>query len=278
MDLPVPQTIGDWVALLESGRPFSCANIGGDGEFLAITGATGVNSDGRAYNPEVGAELAKVLLEPRLTFHGFNPGGHHRDANGDPCQRDQATRLDAKRAAAEDWLRTHGINVPVQTPGTLTDPDFGRARTNVRWVHKEIISSANARGELGPFIRALRECRPLVVGPPSLTDAFVHGVLGADASYLTEMGWAEMDAIEEFVRDKIDMLLRRHGVRCVITWSMGYVTKVLMWRIALDYPDITQIDMGACWEAYCGVHSRHGYRKPEWSERMAKNLSDAGIG
>jgi hypothetical protein len=257
--IPVPQRIDEYVRLLESGTPFTHANIGGDGEFMAITGMVGTNSDGRAFSPEVGTELAKVLLEPRLTFHGYNPGG----------------REDPRRTRAEKWLRTHGINVPVQTASTLEDPEFGKSAVNVRWVHKEIISSANVRGELGPFIRALRKRTVIVVANNTVAEAFVTDVLDA-ADWLfipLGTGFADLDEIERHVSDiLVDWGPEDNGV---LTWSLGYPTKVLAWRIAQSHPGVTQIDMGACWDPYCGVLNRHGYKRPEWKAAMEKNLREA---
>jgi hypothetical protein len=257
--IPVPQRIDDYVRLLESGTPFTHANIGGDGEFMAITGMVGTNSDGRAFNAEVGAELAKVLLEPRLTFHGYNPGG----------------REDPRRTRAEKWLRTHGINVPVQTASTLEDPEFGKAAINVRWVHKEIISSANVRGELGPFIRALKKRTVIVVANNTVAESFIADVLGAVDWLLVppDTGIGDLDEIEQ----QVSFLLGRWGpgFEGVLTWSLGYPTKVLAWRIAQSHPGVTQIDMGACWDPYSGVLNRHGYRRPEWKAAMETNLREA---
>jgi hypothetical protein len=39
----------------------------------------------------------------------------------------------------------------------------------------------------------------------------------------------------------------------------------------------THIDMGACWDPYCGVRNRHGYKRDTWPEAMARNLREAGV-
>ena len=249
----VPRNIGDYANLLDNGTPFSMANIGGDGEFLTIVGWGGVNSDSRESTPEKAAALARVILEPRLTYHGYNPG-----------------RLESeKRTDAEAWLRGHGVNVPVYECD-LQDPDFGSSVVNVRWVHKEIISSANVAGRLAPFIAALRRRSLLVVGANWLTDEFVRGVLGADRLYAIppEVGWEALDDIEGHVEQDLGAM----PDDAVVTWGLGYLTKVLMWRLAPKYPALTQIDVGAVWDPYCGVLNRHGYKRPEWPEAMERNL------
>jgi len=250
----IPATIADYVTLLESGEPFTHTNVGGDGELLTITGWGGVNSDGRKSTPEKAAALATVILEPRATYHGYNPGKEGSD----------------KLANAVMWLREHGVNVPIKTASTLEDPEYGHSRVNVRWVHKEIISSSNVRGRLGPFLKAL-QARPLyIIGSTDITAEFVTK-LGAVGSYLLapDVGWARLDEIEARIRTDLSSL----PADTTVTWSLGYLTKVLQWRITPDYPALTQLDVGACWDAYCGVHHRHGYRKPEWRDAMRANLA-----
>lgn len=249
-----PTNIGHWVTLLEDQTPFSYSNIGGDGEFLTITGWDGTNSDGRTSTPEKAEALGRVLLEPRLTYHGYNPGALGSE----------------KEAAAEAWLRRHGINVPQRTVRPRSDPDFGSSRINVRWVHKEIISTANAKGRLYPFLQALQERPLLVVGTDWLTEEFLGDALRARSTVLIpqEMGWAEMDEI----RDRVHHALHSFPRDGIVTWGLGYISKVLTWELALERPELTQIDVGACWDAYCGVLNRHGHKRPEWAAAMKENL------
>jgi hypothetical protein len=263
--ISVPQTIDDWTKLVEDGTPFTYANIGGDGEFLAIVGKIGTNSDGRAFNPEVGKVLSQVLIEPRLTFHGYNPGRPGSE----------------KRLAAEAWLREHGINVPELDPHRLTDPDFGKCERNVRWVHKEIISSANVRGELGPFIGTLRSHPLIVVGPSTLDESFVLGTLDAVGFIAVppDRGLDDLEGLYLDITDEIDAVrAANEGRSVVVSWSLGYPAKPLIWRLASEFPAVTQIDMGACWDPYCGVRNRHGYKRDTWPEAMARNLREAGVG
>ncbi len=249
----IPRHVEDYVQLLNDGTPFTLSNIGGDGEFLTINGWDGTNSDGRESTPEKQWALAQTLLEPRLTYHGYNPG--HLKSE--------------KRDNAEAWLRSQGINVPYHD-GRLQDPYFGMSRINVRWVHKEIISSANVKGNLNPFLRALRDRSPVVVGPSTLTDEFLEDTLDARAGILIppDKGWEIIDGIEEDVAHVLETSLPD----TVVTWSLGYLTKVLMWRLVERFPTMTQIDVGAIWDPYCGLLNRHGYRKPEWAEMMVQNL------
>jgi hypothetical protein len=255
--IPVPQTIEDWTRLVEDGTPFTYANFG-DGEFLAITGRIGVNSDGIRYDPAIGAELAKVLIEPRLTFYGYNPG-----------KRDSEKRLNAER-----WLREHGINVPVLGQTTLEDPHNGKCDCNIHWVHKEIISYANVRGRFGPFMRALRQRDVVLIAPPAVCWQFADTLRARSHVSVPPDGWIERHRVLGDVRFALDTA----PAGAVVSWSFGFPTKVLMWELADERPDLTQIDMGACWDPYVGRLSRSGYKRPEWPEAMARNLLEAGVG
>jgi len=247
----IPEKIDDYVTLLEAGTPFTHTNIGGDGEFLTMVGWGGINSDGVESTPEKAEALARVILEPRLTLHGYNPG-----KNGSP-----------KRADAEAWLRERGVNVPSQDATLLYDTDFGDSKINVPWVHKEIISSANVRGRLGPFLKVLRG-RPLLMVGPDWIEPF-RQKMGAEGYLLPRaIGWGSLAEIEKELREEVARL----PSDAVVTLSLGYLSKVLTWRLAPDFPSITQIDVGACFDPYCGVLNRHGYKRPEWPDMMAKNL------
>lgn len=247
---PVPATINDFEQLLREGTHFSYANAGGDGEFLTITGWQGINSDGKPSTRDKGDALARVILEPRLTLHGYNPG---RDGS-------------AKRVVADEWLEAHGVNVPTITPSVLYDPDYGHADINVRWVHKEIVCSANAKGRLNGFLRALT-ARPLVIIGPDWLVPFCDRFATTNVLIAQGRGWESLDEIEREIRAALVGL----PADTVVSWSLGYLAKVLMWRMANDYP-FTHLDMGACWDPYCGVLNRHGYKLPDWPEKMARNL------
>lgn len=249
--IPVPQTIDDYTALIEAGTPFTLANIGGDGEMLTVTGWRGTNSDGKESTPEKQEALARCLLEPRYTFAGYNPG-----KAGTP-----------KLEKAETWLRDHGINVPDRGRTTLDDPDYGKAAINIRWVHKEIIGHANTTGRLNGFLKALskREWYHVGTNVPAFAD------LNTSVHVASNAGWHDMGGIKHVVEAAI--LTRPPDAGWpLLTFSLGYLTKVLIWRLTPDYPDVTMIDMGACFDPYCGVLNRSGYRRPEWPEMMARNL------
>lgn len=252
----VPQTIDDWTALVEAREPFTYANIGGDGEMLTVTGWRGTNSDGKESRPEKQKALARCLTETRYTFAGYNPG----------------KKGTAKLKRAEDWLRKHGINVPERGRTTLVDPDYGNAKINVRWVHKEIIGAANTSGRLNGFLHALAARDWLVVVSDNCDDRTLRK-MGASVVFVVPKtwGWRDLDQIEGHARRLVAML----GTRPVVTWGLGYLAKVLVWRLAAwkDGRGITHVDMGACFDPYCGALNRSGYRRPEWPDMMRRNLA-----
>lgn len=249
-----PQTCSDYEALLRARIPFTLTNIGGDGEFLTIGGWTGTNSDGRQSTPEKAEALARCILEPRSTYHGYNPGTPGSD----------------KQKNAEKWLRDRGVNVPEYHPTHIIDSGFGKAKVNVPWVHKEIIASANCQGKLGPFLAILKSRRTVVIGSNWL--APMAKILGTRSVYLlpTHVGWEDLERIERNIR----MLLSTEPKDAVVTWSLGYLTKVLQWRLIPDYPHLTQIDVGAVFDPYCGVRNRRFYKSDKWPAAMQKNLAE----
>jgi len=249
----VPASIEHYETLLRDREPFTLSNIGGDGEFLTIVGWNGTNSDGKTSTPEKQAALARCILEPRSTYHGYNPG----------------TPGSKKQSDAEAWLRSHGVNVPAYFPSYIDDAGFGGAKTNVRWVHKEIIAGANCQGRLGPFLGLLRARKPLVIGPTWLAPMAQR--LNANASYLVppEVGWESLDTLEAKIRAVLSAL----PADGVVTWSLGYLTKVLQWRLIPDYPWLTQIDLGAVLDPYCGHRNRRFYKSDKWPAAMESNLA-----
>lgn len=247
-----PTTIDDYVTLLTERQPFTLSNIGGDGEFLTILGWPGTNSDGRKSTPEKQEALARCILEPRSTFHGYNPG----------------TPGSEKQKNAEAWLRIQGVNVPCYHPSYITDEGFGNAKINVRWVHKEIIAGANCQGKLGPFLAALRDRKPIVVGSRHLAPMAKR--LNARSVYLLppQVGWEDLERIERNLRQ----LFTSEPANAVVTWSLGYLTKVLQWRLIPDYPLLTQIDVGAVFDPYCGLRNRRFYKSDKWPAAMEANM------
>lgn len=259
MTIPVPQSIDDYVKLLNDGTHFTQMNYG-DGEWGLITGTLkGPNCDNKPATPLTSELLAKTILQPRFTFFGYNPG------------RAGTTN----RWAAEDWLRERGINVPQLDHHALLDPDYGWApKLNIRWAHKEIVPSANVRGRFAPVIRALRT-RPLViVGPDHLTHEFVYGTLKARKGGLVPLEWSldtHLTQILDWTRRALDGMPQD----TVLSLSLGYMAKVIAWYVADSHPHVTIFDAGAVWDPYCGQLSRSGYNRPEWPEMMAKNLAGA---
>lgn len=257
MNLPsVPQSIDDYVRMLEDGVQFSQMNYG-DGEWGIVCGWRGENCDGKPATELTAALLERVILHPRFTFVGYNPGRPENPLRG----------------KTETWLGEHNVNVPVLGPHALTDPEYGSRAINIRWAHKEIIPSGNLRGRFGPLIKALRNRALVVVGPDHLTPDFVDGVLKAQAKRLVPLAWNLNDCLMDtvaWVRSALDEL----SSDAVVSWSLGYTGKVAAWFVADSHPLVTQFDAGAVWDPYSGVLSRSGYRKPEWQEMMQKNLDE----
>jgi len=95
--------------------------------------------------------------------------------------------------------------------------------------------------------------------------------LNANASYLVppEVGWESLDTLEAKIRAVLSAL----PADGVVTWSLGYLTKVLQWRLIPDYPWLTQIDLGAVLDPYCGHRNRRFYKSDKWPAAMESNLA-----
>jgi len=226
--MDVSWRIKPYVDMLLSGTPFTQANYG-DGEWSCILGRTGYNSQGGAYTPELQAALSETLTQPRFTFFGTNPG--------------RAFWEEAWAWCAQNW-----VVVP--------------------WVHKEMLSAANVRGDLGPFIRALQQRTIILVGPAHLRALDLFDV----ATFIEVPLPGAADSIHGTAARVIDAILSFHEPRevCVL-WSAGMATNVGMWltRILYTTCKATQIDCGAIWDPYVGVHSRWRYGLPDVQARIA---------
>jgi len=136
---------------------------------------------------------------------------------------------------------------------------------DIGWVGTEVFNRAMMRGELWPFIRALRSADTLVVGPEKLA-ALGESVL-PDAEFLSipDRGChAQMDEMVEAV------LVRRSPA--VITVSAGPAAVVLIHRLFPSIGDrTTMISVGSLWGPFIG-RPEHGDQCKLRGETMQRNL------
>lgn len=126
------------------------------------------------------------------------------------------------------------------------------------WHGGEVFHHASRRGELAPFVEAMRMHRVVVVGPPHLLGLPFASVF--------------VPVKERNCWDDVGELYAQLSrlSNCVITFSAGPTAKVLIHRL---YPIIGKscwlLDMGSLWDPYCGVQSRkyHKHITPDIARR-----------
>jgi len=164
----IPYPLSHYTALLNAGTPFAFARYG-DGEWLAILGASGQNCDGHPYTPALAQELSEAVTS----------GADYIFSSRVTAQiRDQVDR----------WCKLHGV---------------GR-----EWHSTEVFLEASLAGKLKPMVSALRERYVGYVGPEHLlhfaTDEFnavgfayapkVNAYGGIDGMVRDALGLVELGA------------------------------------------------------------------------------------
>jgi len=264
-----PKTIDDLVERLRGPTPFSTANYG-DGEWSCILGGVGSHINHREYNvngdqyalPGLAEAMVDTLLEPVLTYYGYNPG----------------KKL---RGRVENWLRERGINVPV-IGSVCYEYGSGRSyksckgllchgwstNTRVPWMWKEIISGANCKGEFAPFLRLCKESAVIVVG-----GAHLSNIPDFDYSFIetpSSNTWNEIDSIEKKV------LLGIKSIRPqLVLFCCGLASNILIWRLAKRGVGCHLVDCGAVFDPYVGVKSRKTYKGVGFQKRLFRNRTEA---
>ena len=245
-----PKHARDYVALIERGQRIIQANYG-DGEWLCILGHKGGNSQGSQYTSPLAASLQETLLKPRFTHFGTNPG----------------VKL---LSAVQLWLNSRQLAWPSIVDSDVISVPGG---TRLHWIWKEGLAAANVHGELGSFIRMVRQKTVVLVGPshlwrstPFTPAAFIETPLPNAFDSIDKLTQATREAI---VKHKPDLLLV----------SMGMATNVLLWRLAEELPPQTSaLDTGAIWDPFAGVMSRSAYKQNEFRERLRMSLEVADAG
>lgn len=133
----IPYPLSHYTALLATGQPFSFARYG-DGEWLAILGASGQNCDGHLYTPALERELGEAVTS----------GADYIFASRVTAQiRDQVVR----------WCKLNGVDR--------------------EWHSTEVFLEASLSGKLKPLVTVLRERYVGYVGPGHLLD-FTNDAFG----------------------------------------------------------------------------------------------------
>ncbi|MFQ5512797.1 MAG: hypothetical protein ACE5FG_00050 [Myxococcota bacterium] len=226
-----------FVEKLRTGEPFAASRFG-DGEWNCILGVEGRNCDDHEYFPELRTELSQVLEGRPPYLLGLQPGA-------------------------------------LREPGARAIQRFLSSRSlDLEWFDSDVFQRAHWEGRFNPFVNALRERRPLFVGPrhirAPLSEIFPRG------------GFVEIPALNCFlargrIETEIQEELHRAGYD-VILFSAGMTTNLLIDRLHVEVGErVTLIDLGSIWDVYAGRISRRHFHDDwcDWKEVMRINTAPA---
>lgn len=220
--------------LLEAEIPWSVSRWG-DGEWYALLGYPGQNSDRQPYHPGLGEALRNILLSRPAYYLGM------RFPDQPELVRD-----------VPHWLQEQGL-------ADLGWTDAGLA------FHNLVIA-----GRLPLLLDALR-LRPLiVVGPPHLRplERWVRPLSFVEVPLRD--AWTTVDAIHGQVAQALEGI----DEVATVAISAGITAKVLVDRLWRDYPGRHYLwDLGAVFDPFCGVNTRRYHRRPEFRRVVQQTLA-----
>ncbi len=221
-----------YVGQLEAGAPYGFARYG-DGEWNAMFGASGTNSDGHAFFPGLGAALREAVLHPGPYAYGI---------------RVSLPLEEGWRVA--QFVRAHRVTIP--------------------WCDASVFHRANEAGRLLPLVQALRRRPVVIVGPPFLRD--VDRRLFTPAGFIevpVRDCWLAYEQILAAVR--AHAAGAPAGV--VYAFSAGMTANVLVHALHAELGAAHWlIDFGSLWDGYAGVLSRGYVERVGAEEIVRRNL------
>jgi hypothetical protein len=223
-----PRDLADICRRLQDGQRYGQANFG-DGEWAAVFGESGTNCDGSIYNDGLGYQLRRALKSPKGYFRGLCP-----------------------------WWR--GLNRAIEWVNDQNAPG--------PWVNKEILSEANWKGRLGPFLATLRQMEALVVCNPETAVGVRQALPAADIVTMPgRNAWAGWTLA-------VEGILKAMHRKAVVCFSVGFASNLLIHDL-WDCTDAHLIDTGAIWDPYAGIRSRKKYREDAIWDAIRTNLAEA---
>jgi hypothetical protein len=221
-----------YVNRIKAGKPFSFVRYG-DGEWSAILGdrrqRTGSGSHSLTI-PQMRRDLRRSIRECHQASNYI-----------------MALRQTALKPAIRQWIR---VNAPTTA-----------------WHDCTVFYKASRKGQLYPFIEAIRNCGlpVIVVGPPWLCKL-------NDRAFEIERFVAIPRKDCYYKRGAILKQVLEFGQPAFITISAGPAAKAWVWQL---YRRIgshsTILDLGSLWDVYCGKRSRQ-YHRSMTKETIRRNL------
>ena len=217
---------------LDAKEPFTFSRFG-DGEFNTIfnkkdtRGNMGKNCDGHLYYPELGIELLDILKSQPKYFMGLQP-------------------------------------LAMRIEGEEIQKLFQENNINIEWSDTDILHNASICGDLGLFIKALKnnECN-ILAAPEFLSECSKLFPIHERIIVPDTNAWLE---IKQITYDIIKAINLNHKKKknIIVLIMAGMTANVILDTLYIPYGErITIIDTGSVFDPYCGRNSRSYHKKLE---------------
>lgn len=223
-----------YVDRLSAREPFSFARYG-DGEWNAMFGVPGRNSDGHQYFPDLGERLRDSLVRPGPYLHGIR------------------------------------LNVPLREARRIAG-FLGHHRIRIPWYDAGVFHRANLAGELFPLVRQLRALPVVVIGPDYLRELEARLFPVARFVEIPRRDcWLAREQIEAAVLEHAS----DHPAGVVYSFSASMAANVLIHNLhARIGARNWLIDIGSVWDVYAGVWSRGYFERMAREDVVRRNLGE----
>lgn len=209
----------------------------GDGEWNAIFGVKGKNTDKHQYFPKMGKELRQSLYGQSVFGENYLMG-----------------------------MQSLGYSFHKKTIDTLLASD--EKLRNISWVESDFFHNLSIRGELYPIIRLLNlRGDAIIVGPKYLETMreflkYTHFIpVSRNDCYL------EKDRIKKEI---LNYKLTKPGIFC---FSSSMLTEILIYDLFNLFPTSAFIDFGSVWDVFVGVPTRRYHSDGRMTkEKISRNL------
>lgn len=212
---------------LKAKEPFTFSRFG-DGEWMAILGFAGKNTDGHEYFPDMGAALGEVLKSrPKYSIGIQN---HALRGMGDDIT---------------GWLKING------------------AEGLQIWLNADVWHRASIDGEFERFFEATKNRIVVMIGPPEYRN--LHVVTGWVKSFWIQVPsvncWKSKDHIVQAVENYLHPY-EKTDVNVVCLFSASMAANVMIDELYQSYGEQhTFLDLGSVFSPYVGVSNRSYHKK-----------------
>lgn len=219
-----PLPLSFFVNSLKQNKPFTFARYG-DGEWLTILGFYGKrNSNGCTFTEALSNDMIDVLKRQNPYHHAI-----------------------LKIAKRERPVPYNGGEVPYGGP--VIQQWLDDNQITMPWYDGDVLLEESLKGKLFPLIEQIREKRVLYVGNYRL-----RGLNMRAKGFFPYIAYVEpppRNAHREMdnLLYQIYRAIRKENID-LIGWSSGLAAKVMIDKVYMKHPEITQIDFGSMFDGY----------------------------